>query len=163
MLDGDGSRSAGDSGSSSGRSPGYTGITHNNSAGNGDLAYGAGALQQFRSRVHTMLAAFENSEAAPGKVAAHTVTRAHLSALGTPFPEADELHAHYRHVHTGLVNLSRTLTEQIDSLSIAVHGADVGFANLEEELRRRFWTIRSRTEPPARHEPLPKQETGTGT
>ncbi|MGW7417642.1 hypothetical protein [Streptomyces sp. NPDC054863] len=114
--------------------------------GSSDLARGVGALKQFRSRVHAILAAFQDSAAGPERVAVHTLTRAQFGAPGAPFPEADELHAQYRRVHTGLVKLSRSLTEQIDCLSIGVHGADVGFDNLEEELRRRFWEIRSRTE-----------------
>ncbi|MEU8889008.1 hypothetical protein [Streptomyces sp. NPDC048442] len=114
--------------------------------GSSDLERGVGALKRFRSRVHAILAAFEDSAAGPEKVAAHPLARAHFGAPGTTFPEADELHAQYRRVHTGLVKLSRSLTEQIDCLSIGVHGAEVGFDNVEEELRRRFWEIRSRTE-----------------
>ncbi|MFI0982009.1 hypothetical protein ACH4SP_34000 [Streptomyces sp. NPDC021093] len=121
--------------------------------GSSDLERGVGALKRFRSRVHAILAAFEDSAAGPRKVAAHTLTRAHFGAPGTAFPEADELHAQYRRVHTGLVKLSRSLTEQIDCLSIGVHGAEIGFDNLEEELRRRFWRIRSGTE---------RQDPGTG-
>jgi hypothetical protein len=93
-----------------------------------------------------MLAAFEDSPAGPGRLATPRLTRADLCAPGTPFPEADDLYAHYRRVHRGLVTLSRSLTEQIESLSIAVHGAEVGFDNLEETQRHRFWSIRSRTE-----------------
>ncbi|CAM5531115.1 hypothetical protein GCM10010329_56570 [Streptomyces spiroverticillatus] len=112
----------------------------------GDLARGADALRSFRARVHAMLVAFEDGPAGPGKLAAHRLTRADLGAPNTPFPEADDLYAQYRRVHLGLVKLSRSLTEQIECLSIAVHGAEVGFDNLEEDQRRRFWSIRARTE-----------------
>jgi hypothetical protein len=96
--------------------------------------------------VHAILAAFEESDAGTAKAAAHTLSRAHFGAPGIPFPEADDLHAQYHRVHCGLVKLSRSLTEQIDCLSIAVHGAEIGFDNLEEDLRRRFWAVRARTE-----------------
>ncbi|MBB6438439.1 hypothetical protein [Streptomyces candidus] len=114
--------------------------------GTGDLERGVGALKKFRSRVHAILATFEDGDAGTRKAATHTLSRAHFGAPGIPFPEADDLHAQYRRVHTGLVQLSRSLTEQIECLSIAVHGAEVGFDNLEEDLRRRFWAIRTRTE-----------------
>ncbi len=112
----------------------------------GDLARGADALRRFRTHVHTLLATFEDGPAGPGGPAAHRLTRADLGAPGTSFPEADDLHAQYRRVHLGLVKLSRSLTEQIEYLSIAVHGAEIGFDDLEEDQRRRFWSIRSRTD-----------------
>ncbi|MFF0742091.1 hypothetical protein ACFYVL_17005 [Streptomyces sp. NPDC004111] len=114
--------------------------------GGSDLERGVGALKQFRARVQAILADFEDGDAGRRKVATHTLTRAHFGAPGIPFPEADDLHAQYRRVHTGLVKLSRNLSEQIEYLNIAVHGAEIGFDNLEEDLRRRFWAIRSRTE-----------------
>ncbi|MFI5805545.1 hypothetical protein [Streptomyces sp. NPDC051561] len=111
--------------------------------GSSDLERGVGALKQFRARVHAMLAEFENSDAGSRKVASHTLSRAHFAAPGIPFPEADDLHTQYRRVHKGLIDLSRSLSEQIECLDIAVHGAQIGFDNLEEDLRRRFWAIRS--------------------
>ncbi|MFJ6699324.1 hypothetical protein ACIQM4_25025 [Streptomyces sp. NPDC091272] len=115
-------------------------------AGSSDLERGMSALRQLRARVHAILTAFEDGAAGQRKVAAHTLSRADLGAPGIPFPEADHLHAQYLRVHSGLVKLSRSLTEQIDCLSIAVHGAEIGFDNLEEDLRLRFWSVRSRTE-----------------
>ncbi|MFD3517908.1 hypothetical protein [Streptomyces sp. NPDC058657] len=112
--------------------------------GGSDLARGVGALKQFRARVHAILADFEDGDAGRRRVAAHTLDRAHFGARGIPFPEADDLHAQYRRVHTGLLKLSRGLSEQIEYLDIAVHGAEIGFDNLEEDTRRRFWAIRTR-------------------
>ncbi|GAA4948029.1 hypothetical protein GCM10023238_12900 [Streptomyces heliomycini] len=49
----------------------------------------------------------------------------------------------YNRVHEELTALSRTLHLQIEAIGIAVKGAHVGFDNLEEEQRRRFWTIQT--------------------
>ncbi|MET7360892.1 hypothetical protein ABZS76_20935 [Streptomyces sp. NPDC005562] len=72
------------------------------------------------------------------------MSRTSFSGTGSAFPEADGLYKQYDQVHERLTSLSKMLGEQIDAMGIAVHGADVGFDNLEEGLRQRFWEIQAR-------------------
>ena len=46
-------------------------------------------------------------------------------------------------MHSELTRLSQTLSDQIEAMGIAVHGADVGFDNLEDDVKRRFWAIQT--------------------
>jgi hypothetical protein len=114
--------------------------------GAGDLEKGVGALKRFQERVNTLLADLENGAAGRTKVAAQTVDRTSLSGGGAPFAEADGLFGQYNRVHQSLVALSRTLTDQIEGLSIAVHAAEVGLDNVDEERRVRFAEIQTRLE-----------------
>ena len=101
------------------------------------------ALTTFKKRVDGVLSNFEDSPASATKVGAHTISQASFCGTGN-FGEAKGLHAQYERVHERLTSLSKSLGLQIEALQIAVHGADVGFDNLEEELRHRFWEIQTR-------------------
>lgn len=110
--------------------------------GGADLRRGLEALKTFKKRVDGLLSNFEGSAAGSAKVAAHTISRASFSGTGD-FAEAGGLHTEYERVHQHITSLSKSLGLQIEALQIAVHGADIGFDNLEEDLRRRFWEIRT--------------------
>ncbi|MGW1494610.1 hypothetical protein [Streptomyces sp. NPDC002402] len=113
--------------------------------GGSDLERGVQALQNFQTRVNNLLEEFENGGAGHTRVAAQTVSRGSLSG-GNPtgFPEAEGLYKQYNRVHQALVSLSRTLGDQIAGLSIGVHASEVGFDNVEEDLRRRYAAIQAR-------------------
>ncbi|WP_415951547.1 hypothetical protein [Streptomyces sp. KLOTTS4A1] len=115
-------------------------------SGTADLEKGVGALKRFRSKVDALLTEFENSAAGSTKVADQTVTRAAFSGSNLPFAEADGFFKQYHRVHSSLVNLSRSLGDQIEMLQIAVHASEVGYDNLEDDLRRRFYEIQTRVE-----------------
>ncbi|MFJ2650700.1 hypothetical protein ACIO1C_28770 [Streptomyces sp. NPDC087420] len=114
------------------------------STGGSDLERGVGALKRFQSRVKDLLADLERGAAGDTKVAAQTVARTSLSGGNAAFAEADGLYAQYNRVHQSLVSLSRTLGDQIETLSIGVHAAEVGFDNVEEDVRRRYARIQTR-------------------
>ncbi|MEV6316478.1 hypothetical protein [Streptomyces sp. NPDC051776] len=109
-----------------------------------DLERGVGALKRFQKHVNGLLKEFEHGPGGSTKVDAQRVTRAAFSGSNVPFAEADGFFTQYNRVHSELVRLSRFLGDQIEMLSIAVHGAEVGFDNLEEEQRRRFHSIQAR-------------------
>ncbi|MGP4047229.1 hypothetical protein [Streptomyces sp. 2A115] len=115
-------------------------------SGSADLKVGLEALATFKKRVDTVLATFEGSPGSSTKVAAQKISRASFSGEGATFAEATGLYAQYDRVHERLTSLSKTLGLQIEALWIAVHGAEIGFGNLEEEQRRRFWEIQSQVE-----------------
>ncbi|MFI2779093.1 hypothetical protein [Streptomyces sp. ALB3] len=114
------------------------------SEGKGDLRKGVGALETFQKRVNALLADLEGSPAGKSKVAAQTVSRASLSGQNACFAEADGLYTQYNRVHESLVTLSKSLSDQIEYLNLGVHAAAVGFDNVDDDARRRFYEIQTR-------------------
>ncbi|MFF4591309.1 hypothetical protein [Streptomyces sp. NPDC001388] len=109
--------------------------------GAADVRRGLMALSTFKKRVDDLLTAFEGSAGGSSKVAAHRLTE---SAFGTGnFPEAKALHLEYERVHERITTLSKSLGLQLEAMQIAVHGVDVTFDNLDDDLRYRFHEIRS--------------------
>ncbi|MFH8611767.1 hypothetical protein ACH4D5_30210 [Streptomyces sp. NPDC018029] len=103
-------------------------------------------MKTFRRRINTILTEFEGSAGSAAKVGAQKVSRASFSGTGSPFPEADGLYSQYDQVHERLTSLSKMLGDQIEAMGIAVHGADVGFDNIEDDLRQRFWAIQTKVD-----------------
>jgi hypothetical protein len=123
------------------RSMGVAGGAGSNSGS--DLASGAGALKRFQTRVNALLTEFEAGPAGPAELSAHPVRRTSLSGPNAAFAEADALCAQFNRVQQLLVSLARTLGDQIECLSIGVHAAEVGFDQVEEDVRRRYAAIHS--------------------
>lgn len=111
-----------------------------------DLRRGLEALKTFRRRVNTLLTEFQGSAGGSSEVGGYKLSRGSFSGGGSAFPAADGLYSQYNQVHERLTSLSKMLGDQIDAMSIAVHGADVGFDNLDEDLRQRFWAIQTRVD-----------------
>lgn len=109
--------------------------------GPADVRRGLLALSAFKKRVDDLLSTFEASPGGSSRVAAHTLP-AQAFGLGD-FPEAKALHGEYERVHERITSLSASLGRQLEAMGIAVHGVDVTFDNLEEDLRRRFHEIRA--------------------
>lgn len=107
-----------------------------------DLSKGVDALTTFRNRVNDVLAKLESSAGGKAKVAAERVSRGSFGT-GIPFTEADGFYAEYARVHQALVGLSKSLSAQIELLTIGVHAANVGYNNVDEEKRRRFHEIQA--------------------
>ncbi|MEU3661925.1 hypothetical protein AB0E77_19550 [Streptomyces sp. NPDC032940] len=99
------------------------------------------ALSTFVKRVDAVLTNLEGSPGNPTRVGAQTIKPTSLATDPGGFPEAHALYLQYNQVHETLTSLSKTLHLQIEAIGIAVRGAHVGFDNLEEEQRRRFWAI----------------------
>ncbi|MFF2730861.1 hypothetical protein ACFVS9_23550 [Streptomyces sp. NPDC058008] len=137
----------------------------------GDLRKGVGALEKFQKSVNALLAELESSPAGKSKVAAQAVSRSSLSGQNTCFAEADGLYTQYNRVHESLVTLSKSLGDQIEYLSLGVHAAAVGFDNVDDDTRRRFYEIqadldaeheKARGEKPTRPE-QPRSDGKTGS
>ncbi|MET8569178.1 hypothetical protein [Streptomyces sp. NPDC004783] len=102
------------------------------------------ALSTFVKRVDGVLTTLEGSPGNPTRVGAQTIKPGSLTGgSASAFPEAHDLYLQYNQVHEKLTSLSKTLHLQIEAIGIAVKGAHVGFDNLEEEQRRRFWAIQT--------------------
>lgn len=109
----------------------------------GDLERGVGELKKFQGRINELLSVFEGGAGGKGEVSAQGVPRSSFSGPGK-FDEAEGFSKQYDRVHTSLISLSKSLGDQIELLSIGVHAADVGYDNVEEDLRYRFHTIQTR-------------------
>lgn len=109
--------------------------------GAADVRRGLMALSAFKKRVDDLLTAFEDSAGGSSKVGAHSLT-ADAFGMGN-FPEAKSLHLEYERVHERITSLSKSLGLQLEAMQIAVHGVDVNFDNLEDDLRYRFHEIRT--------------------
>ncbi|MFI8350448.1 hypothetical protein [Streptomyces sp. NPDC085596] len=102
------------------------------------------AMKSFKKRVDALLVELDKSEAAPGKVGEDRLPRAQLGA--SAFKEAQFLHDSYTIVHDELENLSKALSAQIESMSLAVHASRVGYANLDEDIKARMRAVNAETE-----------------
>ncbi|MEC4017137.1 hypothetical protein [Streptomyces sp. H27-D2] len=100
-------------------------------------------LKKFKGRVDGLLTKLDGSHAAPTRIAEERLTAAHL---GTGFGEATTLHSTYEHVHGELETFSRLLSDQIEAMGTAVHGARVGYENVDYEHRDRMWAIQTAAE-----------------
>ncbi|MET9497804.1 hypothetical protein [Streptomyces sp. NPDC006552] len=109
-----------------------------------DLKVGSEVLTTFKQRVDKILQDFEGSPGSSAKVGDHQISRTAVTSGTGAFVEADVLHLSYEQVHSRITSLSKMLGMQIEAMSIASHGAEVGFANLEEDQRRRFWEIQTK-------------------
>lgn len=101
------------------------------------------ALTTFMKRVDKVLTDLEGSAGNSKRVGAQTIRPTSLNSGSQAFNEAEDLYLEYNRVHERLTNLSKTLHLQIEAIGIAVQGAHVGFANLEEDQRRRFAQIQA--------------------
>jgi hypothetical protein len=107
-------------------------------------------LKTFRSRVDQMLQDLEGSPASQRQIAEQRLNAGHL---GSGFGEAEDLLATYNAVHANLEQLSTTLSQQIEAMSITMDVSTKGYQSVEESRVEELWKIRDRTEatykPPA--------------
>ncbi|MEU6294638.1 hypothetical protein [Streptomyces erythrochromogenes] len=92
-------------------------------------------LKQYQKLVDGLLTSLQESPAHHGKLADGTLP---TGALGTGFSEADNLFKAYKTVHSELQKLSKGLAGQIEALGIAVQSASGGYAEVDEETKRRM-------------------------
>ncbi|NUK03990.1 hypothetical protein HRW21_17220 [Streptomyces lunaelactis] len=115
--------------------------------GASDVERGVGALKDFQNKVNELLDRLNEGPAGRSKVSLANVNRASFGGhKGAGFAEAEDFFDQYERVHNLLVSFSKGLGDQIALLSIGVHAADVGYDNVEEEMRGRFHAIQARLE-----------------
>ncbi|GAA0459649.1 hypothetical protein [Streptomyces olivaceiscleroticus] len=110
-----------------------------------DIRRARHTLVQFRNRIEDILNSLEKPSGPQHRVSVMELSRSAFSGAGA-FAEADGLHLQFNKVHTHLKTLCTTLNEQIEAMGIALHGANIGFDNLEDDLKRRFWEIQDQAE-----------------
>ena len=114
--------------------------------GNANVDVELTALQTFRSRVDDLLAELDASAAAPGQIATHAALGNCLGNSLYGFGEVAPLSATYESVHQQLQQLSQTLNDQINAMSITAQVSQLGYQNVESAQVDALWTIQSRTE-----------------
>ncbi|MGW6782888.1 MULTISPECIES: hypothetical protein [unclassified Streptomyces] len=95
-------------------------------------------LKGYKSLVDDLLTKLQESPAHHNKLADGTLP---TGALGQGFPEADKLYGAYKTVHSELQKLSKGLAELIEAVGIAVLSAGGGYAEVDEEQKRRMVVI----------------------
>lgn len=95
-------------------------------------------LKGYKNLVDGLLTKLQESPAHHGKLADGTLP---AGALGKGFAEADNLYKAYNTVHSELQKLSKGLAEQIEGLGIAIQSASGGYAEVDEEAKRRMALI----------------------
>ncbi|GHF37259.1 hypothetical protein GCM10010218_18530 [Streptomyces mashuensis] len=100
------------------------------------------SLKTFRGQLDRILTGLHESAGAPRRIEDHT-----LGGLpfGQDFGEAHALYNVYSRVHEELKTLSTLLGDQIEAFQTAVLAAQVGYANVDDDLRRRMREIQERT------------------
>ncbi|MEV6839682.1 hypothetical protein AB0N17_35175 [Streptomyces sp. NPDC051133] len=111
--------------------------------GRSDLKRGVEVLAKFKEEINTALHKFEDSPGSSSKIADQELSRGSFSGAQLPFGAAQDLHLQYAHVHARLMHLSKTLALQIEAMTLAAHSADVTYDGSEDEVRRRFWKIKT--------------------
>ncbi|GAA1929748.1 DUF2563 family protein [Streptantibioticus ferralitis] len=100
------------------------------------------ALLTIQKRINDLLTKLEQSAASHTKLGGQTVSR---GSYGGKFAEADDLHALYDNVHSQLVTLSQTFSDQLEALGIAVQISDRGYDSIDQEQADRLREIQKRT------------------
>lgn len=95
-------------------------------------------LTTFKKRVDDLLTQLEESKAAPRRIADGALPTGRLGS----FDEADALHASYTRVHSRLEQLSKMLALQIEGLVVTVDASEIGYHNLDDDIRDRLSRIR---------------------
>jgi hypothetical protein len=92
-------------------------------------------LRTFKKRVDGLLDDLEGSAADPKKIGSD-----HLRAtqIGHGFSEANDLMKAYTYVHEQLSTLSKSMADQIESMSILLHIGRVGLSNVDVETQNRL-------------------------
>jgi len=104
-------------------------------------------LKTFRDRVDTLLESLDGSAASPTQISHQTLEAQHLgSVVANGFTEVNDLTAMYKSVQGQLQDLSKTLSDQINAMSITIQVSQVGYQNVEADQVDALWAIQTRTQ-----------------
>ena len=107
----------------------------------------AESMSSFKKEIDRLLVELEGSEAAPDKVTADRLEQSHLG--NDSFRESAYLYGIYSMVHDELEKLSKILALQVDGLSIAVAASQVGYENIDYDIKQRMLKLADQTTVPS--------------
>jgi hypothetical protein len=103
--------------------------------GGGGLHVALEDLRSFKSRVDGLLEDLDGSDVAPKKIGQERVKSAQI---GSGFGEAEDLIRAYNYVHGQLEQLSQTLANQIEAMSLSLHIGHSTFKNVDLGTQRKL-------------------------
>ncbi|WP_327118064.1 hypothetical protein OG206_20300 [Streptomyces sp. NBC_01341] len=106
-----------------------------------ELATELTSFTKFRNRVDEILADLKKSPAGATQLGEDPMVRTQFGGGANQWAEAASLFASYQTVITELETLSKSLSNSIEGMSIAVLAAHNGYENLDIDIRRRMLAI----------------------
>ncbi|MEV5159620.1 hypothetical protein [Streptomyces sp. NPDC053728] len=106
-----------------------------------ELATELTSFTAFRNRVDEILVALKESPADATQLGQDLVKRTQFGGGDNHWAEAASLFTSYQTVITELEKLSKSLSDSIEGMSIAVLAAHNGYENLDADIRRRMLAI----------------------
>lgn len=103
--------------------------------GGGSLHVALEDLRSFKTRVDGLLDELDGSVVAPKKIGQERVKSAQI---GSGFGEAEDLMKAYNYVHNQLEQLSQTLANQIEAMSLSLHIGHSTFKNVDLGTQRKL-------------------------
>ncbi|MDF6020728.1 hypothetical protein [Streptomyces sp. JH34] len=117
----------------------FMGVT--SAAAAAELATELTSFKKFRNRIDEILIALKESPADATQLGQDPMKRAQFGGGDYHWAEAASLFMSYQTVITELETLSKTLSDSIEGLSIAVLASHNGYENLDIDIRRRMLEI----------------------
>ncbi|WP_203645934.1 hypothetical protein [Streptomyces sp. SID14478] len=111
----------------------------------GDIVTELESFTKFQQRVDQLIKDLKGSPAGPKKVGEEALARHQFGGGDGGFKEAAGLHTSYATVITELENLSSLLSDSIEGMGIAVMASHKGYANIDDDIRRRMQAISTET------------------
>jgi len=108
------------------------------------VLYEPESMSSFKARVDELIVKLNGSPAGPDKVAEEPVTRSQFG--GEAWAEAAGLFNAYDTVVDQLKQLSQLLADSMEGMGIAVRSSQVGYEDLEADIRRRMLAIHENTQ-----------------
>ncbi|MCX4645136.1 MULTISPECIES: hypothetical protein [unclassified Streptomyces] len=103
------------------------------------------SFTKFQERVDQLVKDLKGSPAGPQKVGQEVLARQQFGGGDGGFKEASGLHSSYSTVISELENLSKLLSDSIEGMGIAVMASHKGYANIDDDIRRRMQAISAET------------------
>jgi hypothetical protein len=100
-------------------------------------------LKAFRDRVNGLLTSLGASAGSTKSITAQVLEPGHP---GTGFAEVDALLSRYQETHAKLQQLSRTLSDTIDAMTISIDCSRLGYENVDADQVARLWRIHNEAE-----------------
>ncbi|MFJ8859419.1 hypothetical protein ACIRD8_13370 [Streptomyces sp. NPDC102451] len=99
------------------------------------------SFTKFRARIEEILRELKESPAGPRNLAEDPMSRQQFGGGDNRWAEAASLFTSYQTVIMELESLSKLLSDCIEGMSIAVLASHNGYANIDDDLRRRMLAI----------------------
>lgn len=110
------------------------------------MLYDAESMVSFKKRVDQLLIDLGDSPAAPKQVGTAHTKRNHFGGGDGAWAEAAGLYASYELVVERLKELSQLMGDCLEGMGIAVVSAKNGYADIDDDIRRRMLAIQTHTQ-----------------